>query len=957
MKKFLKILLIVFLLILALLLVIPIAFKGKILELAQEEINRNLDAKVEFADLRLSLIRNFPNLHVALTGLSVTGTGDFENDTLVALKAFRTVLDIKSVIWGDEIEVVSILLDRPRIKTRVLADGRANWDIMKEAEPPVTMPDELEITVPPGDVPAEPPPPAEPAPPAAPLTAAEPAGLKVSLRKIEIRNGWFEYDDEPFEMRLTLDRLNGLMRGDLTGEITSLDISATSEIFNLWYEGIRYINDARIVANTVLDVDFNDFRFTFSDGDVLLNAMVFGIEGYFAMPGDDIETDLRFFSRKTDFKTLISLVPAIFMTGFEELEAWGNLTLEGFARGVMTDETMPSVGLDLVVENAGFSYPDLPKSLDNMHMSLGLYYDGVDEDKTTIDLHSFHMEMAGNPFDMSLGIRTPVSDMAVKATVTGTIDFTSLADVIPLEEVVIRGLLESDLSLSGKMSDIENERYEDFNAAGSLRLTAFRYEDPGFPQGVSIPRAVLDFSPRFVELNTFESQIGSSDIRMNGRLENFIPFIFNDGTVKGNLTLTSTLVDLNELLAGEPPEADTVPLTLVEVPGNIDFVLTSSIEKVLFDKMEISNLNGRIIVRDSKVMMEGVNMNMLGGSIGVRGEYNTQDMSAPFIDFALDISNFDIPSAFSTFNTVQQLTPIARDMRGSFSSSLSLRSLLGEDMMPVMNSISAKGRMRTSAVELVSSNTFDRLSQALSLRGDRDNVLRDLNIGFTVSNGRVYVDPFDARLGPVSMIIGGDQGIDQTMNFLVKMTVPRSEFGQGANQVIDNLVASAAQRGLNIRPGENVNVDARITGTFGDPQISLDMRESARATMEEVRDQIRSQAAEEVERRVEDVEVRVREELSESADKLLQEAEQRADQVRKTAAASAESIRKEGEAAAAKVEREAAGRGRLAEAAAKRTADGIRREAAAKADALVNEAEGRAEKILEDARREADRLR
>ena len=897
------------------------------MQIAKDEINKNLNASVEFADLRLSLIRNFPNLSVTLTGMSVVGVDDFANDTLVSFAAFRTVVDIKSVISGDEIVVRSILLDSPRVKALVNDNGNVNWDIMKETE-------EL----------------AEP--------ETEETEFQVSLRKFEIRNGRIEYADAPMEVRTTLDGFNLNMRGDLSQDITSLDISASSEVFNMWFEGVRYIANARLNVATLLDADLNDFRFTVREGEIELNEIDMELDGFVAMPGDDIDMDLKFLSRNTDFKAILSMIPAIYMSDFDGLEARGSLALEGFVRGTMTEETMPSVGIDLVVQDAGFSYPDLPESLENMHMNLNIFYDGVDDDKTTVDLHSFHIEMAGNPFDMSMSIRTPMSDMAVNASMRGTIDFTSIADIVPLDDMTLRGLLESDVVIAGNMSDIENERYEDFNAGGSLRLTAFQYTDTDFPQGISIPSANLDFSPRFVELSEFDMLMGNSDFRMTGRLENFIPYVFNDGVVRGNMLFSSTLLDLNEFLAeDETATTDTVPLTVVEIPGDVNFTLASSIDRILYDNMEISDLKGRIIIRDNRMIMEGVNMHMLEGTLRMTGEYNTQDMSAPFINFNMEINEFDIPASFNTFNTVQQLAPVAKDLKGKVSSTMQMYSLLDEEMMPVMTSIDAKGRLMTSSVELVGSQTFEKLAGALRLREDRSNVFRDLNISFTISEGRVYVEPFEARMGPVNMIVGGDQGLDQTLNYLVKLTIPRTEFGSGANQVIENLVSGAASRGLNVQPGDNVNVDARIAGTFSDPEISLDMMESARSSLDQVKEQIRTQAIEEIEKRVEQVEDRVREEASEKADKILQEAGQRAEQVKKAAENAASQLRKEGEANALKIESEAAGRGRIAEAAAKRAADGVRRESNQKADALIKEADERADKLMEDARNEADKLR
>jgi vacuolar-type H+-ATPase subunit H len=926
MKKFLKIFLTAFLIIMALLIIIPFAFKGRILEIARNEINKNLDARVEFSDMRLSLIRNFPNLSIRLTDLSVVGEGAFQYDTLVSLRSFRTVVDIKSIIMTDVIQIRSVILDQPRIKALVLSDGTVNWDIMKEPD------DEI-------------------------YEDEEPLEFRVQMHKFEIRDGYIDYDDLALEFRTTFGNTNLVMHGDLTQDFTSLDISATSELFNIWYDGIRYISNARFVVDTHLDADLNDFRFTFRDNEMMLNELALGMEGYFAMPEEDIDMDINFFSKKTDIKTILSLVPAIYMTEFEDLQTTGSLSLRGFVKGTLTDESMPSAGLDLVIENGTLNYPDLPGSITKMNMNLGVFYDGTDEDMTTVDLKNFEMEMAGNPFSMRLSIRTPASDMAVDLSASGTIDFTSLTDVIPLEDIIIRGLLESDLYFAGRMSDVENERYAELHAGGGLVLTAFQYSSTDFPLGISIPGARLDFSPRFVELTQFEAQAGNSDFRVSGRMENFIPYILNEGTLKGNMLFSSNLLDLNELLAGDSTqETDTFSLSLVEIPGNIDFVLASSIGRVLYDNLEISQVKGRIIVRDNRMVMEAVNMYMLEGAVMMNGEYNTSDMSAPFIDFSMNINDFDIPSSFIAFNTVRQLAPIAENLKGSYSASLQMHSLIDDNMMPVLTSMDARGRLRSSRVEIVTSETFNRLSSALRLREGRENILRDVDLSFTITKGRIYTEPFNIGLGPVNMLIGGDQGIDRTLNYVVKLTVPRSELGTGADQLINDLASRAAQRGINVQPAENINIDARITGTFSDPQISLDMRESARGAIDQLRDQIRDQAGREIERRVEEAEDRVREGVSEAAEKILREAQERANQIVSAAEDAAAAIRKEGEANAAKIEQQAAGRGRIAEAAAKRTADALRREASNNADALIREAGERAGKIIDDAKSEAEKL-
>ena len=72
MKKALKITGITLLIILALLIAIPFVFQSQIKGMVKRVINENLNAKVEFSDLSLSLLRSFPQAHVSVSDLTIT---------------------------------------------------------------------------------------------------------------------------------------------------------------------------------------------------------------------------------------------------------------------------------------------------------------------------------------------------------------------------------------------------------------------------------------------------------------------------------------------------------------------------------------------------------------------------------------------------------------------------------------------------------------------------------------------------------------------------------------------------------------------------------------------------------------------------------------------------------------------------------------------------------------------
>lgn len=943
MKKFVKVFFvtlgIIIFLVLTAVIIVPVAFKGTIMRVVKEQINKNLNAKVEFADFRLNLIRSFPNLNLSLDKLSVAGIGPFEEDTLVAFDRFSTSVSLAAYLRNQGIVIRSVLLDHPRVMARILETGEANWDIAKAVEEEVPEVDTM---------------------------AAEMPALNIKLKKFEIRGGRIVYNDESANMQATLTGLDFLLSGNMNRDYTRLSLTTAIPALDVVYGGIKYLNQATVGFVANVGADMKNMAFTLEDNEFRLNDLALGFEGQVAIPSDDIDVDMTFNTKKTSFKSLLSLVPAIYKKEFESVQTDGLLTLSGYAKGIYSaaDSTIPDVGIDLVVENARFQYPDLPKSVENVNINTKVLVNGSDPDLTTVDVTRFHLEIGGSPFDAALSIRTPISDPDVRGLMKGTIDLSAFSDIIPMEEVTLAGKVSTDLDVGGRLSMIEQGRYEDFKAGGRVELTAFEFNSPDVPQPVRIPTGTLEFSPRYVQVNQFDMTMGNSDMHFTGRLENFIPYVFRGETVKGSFLFTSGLLNITELIPEAAEETvdtveDTLALALIEVPSNIDVELTSKLDKVIYNTIEVNNARGTITVRDSKVALKDMNMNALGGSIGILAEYNTQDKEKPTVSMNLDIAAVDIPSAYQSFMTVQKLVPLAQGLNGKVSTKLNYSSLIGQDFMPLISTINGAGELRSEEIQLVSSDVFEKIASTLKLRKDLTNTFKDIKSHFSISNGRIMVEPFTLNMGPVTMMIGGDQGIDQTMNYLLKMAIPRSAFGEGANEVVNGLAARAAAKGLKIQPGETVNVDVKISGTFTNPAIDLDLKESMQGAVQEIKDQMKEQ----VQQVVEEKKAEVTEKVVEEVDKLKTEADRRAQEIidkatviRDEALVRAREEKDKAYAGAAKIEADA--KGNVAEQLkAKTKAAAIRKAADVAYNKAVDLANNEYQKALDLAEQERQKLK
>lgn len=912
--------------------IIPVLFKDKIKSKVEQVINESINAKVSFGDYKLGFFRNFPNISFSLDHLTVKGIDKFENDTLASVKSLNLVLNLSSLFKKTGIEVKSVVIDDAKIKTVVLSDGSANWDIIKESGEET--PEEPESS----------------------------SGLKILLKKVSLLHSSVLYTDYESDMQVSLYDIYSELTGDLTANETDLYIKLNAGQLNYSMDGMKYLDRARLSADIDLLADLDKYKFTFRENYLSINDLKILFSGWVSMPEEDIETDLDFKSEQTSFKALLSLVPAFYMKDFGSLKADGEFNLSGSAKGVYSDadSTLPDITLNLQVRNGLVKYPLLPEQISNINIRSDLFVDGKDMDKTTLNIDAFHMELAGNPFDMTLALKTPVSDPDIKGSVKGKIDFGALSKALPLDSISLSGLVDLSVELNGRLSMIEKKQFEKFRASGSMTVSDMKVEMKEYPE-VSIKTAQFEFSPAFAEMKQANMVIGqNSDFNISGRLENYIPYMLRNDVIKGNLSLHSRLIDFSEIMSkivtGTEEEDDTSSLAVIKVPENIDFDFTAMIDQFKYGRINAGDVRGHIIVKDGTVSVRETGMNILGGQISLNALYDTRDTLKPVVRAELAMQGMGIRDAFNTFNTVQRLAPAAKGVDGKMTAKLSYSSLLRKDFMPVIRTITGGGKLESEEVKLIESASFDRMKEVLKLRNDYTNVFKDINVSFKINEGRIYVSPFNTRVGNIKMNISGDQGIDQTLNYVIKTEIPRSELGSSVNSLIDNMSAQAAMFGLAFKPAEIMKINVKVTGTFGKPVITPFFGETPVEGGAGLKQEAAEAARQFIDNTADQAREKAKAEAQKQGDMLVQEAEGKAQQIRDEAAKLAEKIRKEADDQAQKLIKEAETKGTVAKLAAGKGAEKIKAEAEKRAQQVIKEADEKANSMVQEAKSKREEL-
>ncbi|MFW5852101.1 MAG: AsmA-like C-terminal region-containing protein [Bacteroidota bacterium] len=796
MRKLIKIFSIIIILLIISVLVTPYIFRGKLLSMTKQEINNNLKAEVNFSNFSVSLIQNFPDFTISLSDLEIVGEEQFSQDTLVAVKNLSATVDIMSVFSGESIDIKEIMIHSPRIHLLTTQDGSVNYDIMISSEEDSIIED------------------------------TSSSSFDLQLQKIHITQAYIEYNDKPYDMYALMEDLNIEISGDFTDASTILQTITTIGACTYKMDGIPYLSRSAIDLTANIEAHFEDEKYTLRDNVMHINALELAYDGWLQFIGDDIDMDFSFSTTQTEFKHILSLIPALYTEDFNDIETSGKIALKGAIKGLYseTPEIYPAFDMQLRVNEGSFQYPDLPKSVTDINAELDISSPSEDLNDMVINLKKFTVQFAENPFSMTFLMKTPMTDPYMKAGMKGHIDLKSMKNFIPLDSTKMEGIIETDIEFASLLSDIEQENFDNITALGKLAITDFSYFDPDYTDGIFISKLKSVFSPQFVYLEQCDIKMGASDMSFSGRLENFIPYMLADETIKGSLSFSSHYLDAADFM----DETDTTtveqdslsePYEIIEIPGNINFVLETSIDRLLYDTYDIKNFRGTLIIKDRTITLENNTMNTLEGSIVMNGFYTTPENGTPKALFELDITDIDLAQSYLTFNTIQKLAPIVEYMHGTVSTKLTFNSDLQQDFMPVLSSLNGSGMLSSNSIKLENSQLQTIIVEKLKQTQYKSIQTEDLAMFFTINNGAIEIQPFQTNFAGNTAIIEGKSGLDQSLDYTIALEIPKEKMGSEAQSVVQSLSAQAQQKNIAIPENDVVQLTLLVGGSMTKPTV------------------------------------------------------------------------------------------------------------------------------------------
>lgn len=771
----------------------PFLFKDKIKEMIAKTLNENVNANIAFEDVDLSLFKSFPQAHVTIDKLSIINKTPFAGDTLLYAGETNVTMSVKELFKGEgetmSLEsfsavdgIVNIIFNK---------DGVGNFDIaLKEAEE---------------------------------KKPSESKPFSLDIQKYGVENLKFSYIDEGSNMKMVLDSIYHEGKGNFAAQKLDLETKTTAKL-SFEMEKMNYMNNVRITLDAILGIDLEKSKYEFKDNKALINQLPLEFNGFIQMVEAGQTYDLTFKTPTSDFKNFLGLVPAAYSGDINKVKTTGQFSVDGKVKGNLTETTIPAFDVKIASNNASFQYPDLPKSVKNIVIDTHIVNETGAMNDTYVNLHQLSFAIDQDVFNAKAIVKNIATNALVDAELKGTINLANVTKAYPVKlDKPLTGILKADVKTKFDMQSVEKSQYQNIQNSGTVSLTGFNYEGPEMAKPFKINQANVAFNPNHINLSKFDAKTGSSDIQVNGTLDNFYGFMFKNQILKGKFNMNSTKLVVSDFMAPTTTVNDEGKKTTeaVKIPSFLDCSITAKAGTVVYDNLNLKDVSGNMVIRDEAVTLNNLKMGIFGGNIGLTGTVSTKG-NTPKFDMNLGLNAVNIAESFTQLDMLKSIAPIAGVINGKLNSTIKLSGNLQNDMTPNLKTISGDlfGQLLSTTINEKNSAMLTALSSNMKFIDMSKLNLNDVKAALSFKDGKVNLKPMDIKYQDITVNVGGTHGFDQTMNYNLKFDVPVKYLGKDVTNLLAKLTP-ADQKQITSIP-----VNGLMTGNFSQPKFNSDLKQS-----------------------------------------------------------------------------------------------------------------------------------
>lgn len=457
----------------------------------------------------------------------------------------------------------------------------------------------------------------------------------------------------------------------------------------------------------------------------------------------------------------------------------GNLDADIVSKGNYSkeDKKFPITKGNFEIKKGLIQTAYYPKPIQNINLKANLNSTTGNFKDASFELSPANFTFEGEPFNLNASFKN-FDDINYDVKAKGTLNVARIYKVFSQKGLDVDGFIKADLSLAGKQSDASNGRIGNLKNSGTLEVKNIKTTSDYLAKPFLIENGLFTFNQDKMNFSNFNGKYGTSDISMNGNLENVINFVLSENQIlKGSFNLTSNFLNINEFIPTTTYETDeeaekTEVSGVVEIPTNLNVAIQTNAAKTKYDDVTIENLRGNILIQNGILKLSNGTLGIIGATAKMDAMYKNEGTQKAYFDYRINASEFDIKRAYNEIKMFREIVTAAESAEGIVGLNYSIKGVLNNQMEPVMPSLEGSGTLSVKKVKMKGFKLLNVVSSKTENPDIKDPDISKVDIKTTIKNNIVTIERFKFKVAGFRLRFEGQTSLDGKLNLKMRIGLP-----------------------------------------------------------------------------------------------------------------------------------------------------------------------------------------
>ncbi|MDI9309645.1 MAG: AsmA-like C-terminal region-containing protein, partial [Limnohabitans sp.] len=473
--------------------------------------------------------------------------------------------------------------------------------------------------------------------------------------------------------------------------------------------------------------------------------------------------------------------------GYNEFKIKGNLTTDIIAQGKLDldSKVFPVTKGKMDLNYGSLQTKFYPKPIENITIQSFINSPTSNLKDAEIKLSPVQLTFEGKPFKISGSLKN-IEDVNYDLKIDGILNLSKIYKVFSQKGLDFEGLIDSHLSLAGKQSDATSGKINNLKNSGTLHLKDIKITSQYLPKPFYINDGLFVFNQDKMNFSNFKGKYESSDILMNGYLQNVINFVMSKNEIlKGSFQFYSKYLNINELTtssnnnidtnsnpATEKPIASAASDKIIEVPKNFDLSFLLKSDRTQFDDVKIKDLNGLISIKNGTLILKNASLNIIDCKANMNLTYKNINSEKASFSTQIKASEFDIKRAYNEIEMFRKMVTSAKNAEGIISLNYNLNGVLNKKMEPIYPSLVGNGSLTVKNVKFNGYKLMNVIASKTENSDLKDPNIEDIVINTKIKNNIINIERFKFKTSGFRIRFEGQASFDGKLNLKTRIGLP-----------------------------------------------------------------------------------------------------------------------------------------------------------------------------------------